>query len=61
MLIVATYFLPVELAAHTGAAFFLVYIAVRDRVVDGTLNWRRMAPVIGSAGSTGITKQKDSR
>ncbi len=31
------------------------YIAVRDRVVDGARHGSRMAPVIGTACSTGIT------
>ena len=61
MPVVVTYFLPVELAALLSAALFWVilgYIAVRDRAVDGTRHRGRMAPVIGTAGSTGITTKK---
>jgi hypothetical protein len=61
MPVVVTYFLPVELAALLGAAFFWLaegYIAVRDKAVDGTRHRGRIAPIIGSAGSTGITTTK---
>jgi hypothetical protein len=64
MPVVVTYFLPVELAALLGAAFFRVIpgnIAVRDKAVDGARHSGRIAAIIGSAGSTGIITTKQSR
>lgn len=56
MPVCVTLLLPVELAALYRAVIFFSYIAVRDKSVDGIRDGRRMAPVIGMAGSTGITK-----
>jgi hypothetical protein len=55
MLVFADYFLPVELAAPNWRGLFCAYIAARDRAVDGACRPRRIAPVIGTAGSTGFT------
>jgi hypothetical protein len=55
MLVIAIYFLPVELAAPSGCGLFFDFVAVRDRAVDGDGCPSRIARVIGMTGSTGLT------